>query len=143
MNVLSMLQPKCSITYLHDHDTLRDGLNIMRQSGYTAVPVIKDNGSYAGTVNEGDFLRAILDHEMGILDVYTIRDIMKPGRNPAVKDAVSEEVLVKRSMEQNFVPMTDDRGCFIGIVTRRDIIKNIIQDKKQTCFVLPSYKNYS
>ena len=26
-------------------------------------------------------------------------------------------------MEQNFVPVTDDRGKFIGIVTRHDIIK--------------------
>jgi CBS domain-containing protein len=27
-------------------------------------------------------------------------------------------------METNFVPITDDRGIFIGIVTRRSIIKH-------------------
>lgn len=32
------------------------------------------------------------------------------------------EDLVKRAMEQNFVPVEDDQHFFIGIVTRRDII---------------------
>ena len=27
------------------------------------------------------------------------------------------------AMNQNFVPVTDDRGLFIGIVTRRDILQ--------------------
>ena len=32
------------------------------------------------------------------------------------------EDLIERAMEQNFVPVVDDRGQFIGIITRRDII---------------------
>ena len=32
------------------------------------------------------------------------------------------EDLIDRAMEQNFVPVVDDRGQFIGIITRRDII---------------------
>ncbi len=32
------------------------------------------------------------------------------------------EDLIGRAMEQNFVPVVDDQKCFIGIVTRRDII---------------------
>ena len=46
MNVMAMLKPKCSTTYLHDTDSLRDGLHIMRESGYTAVPVISEDGKY-------------------------------------------------------------------------------------------------
>ena len=30
--------------------------------------------------------------------------------------------LIGRAMEQNFVPVIDDQGHFIGIITRRDII---------------------
>ena len=55
MNVIGMLKPKCSTTYLHDTDSLRDGLHIMRESGYTAVPVIGEDGKYVGTVREGDW----------------------------------------------------------------------------------------
>lgn len=33
------------------------------------------------------------------------------------------EDLIGRAMEQNFVPVIDDEGHFIGIITRRDIIE--------------------
>ena len=36
-------------------DTLRQGLERMRIYGYTALPVIDEDGCYAGSVNEGDF----------------------------------------------------------------------------------------
>ena len=42
------------------------------------------------------------------------------------------EDLVKRAMEQNFVPVEDDQHFFIGIVTRRDII-GYLSDKIKGC----------
>ena len=33
------------------------------------------------------------------------------------------EDLIDRALNQNFVPVVDDRGFFIGMVTRKDIIK--------------------
>ena len=33
------------------------------------------------------------------------------------------EDLVSKAMNQNFVPVIDDKGIFIGIVTRKDIIE--------------------
>lgn len=40
MNAIGMMRPKYSTTYLGAEDTLRDGLDIMKKSGYMAVPVI-------------------------------------------------------------------------------------------------------
>ena len=36
------------------------------------------------------------------------------------------EELLNRALVQNFVPVTDDLGTFIGIVTRQDIIRYFI-----------------
>ena len=35
------------------------------------------------------------------------------------------EELLKRSMSQSFVPVVDDRGAFVGIVTRQNIIRRL------------------
>ena len=56
MNLMTLLKPKGEIEYLHKEDTLRQGLERMRIYGYTALPVIDEDGCYAGSVNEGDFL---------------------------------------------------------------------------------------
>ena len=62
MNVLMLLKTKDSLSYLYDTDTLQQGLEEMHKQGYTAIPVITMEGTYAGCVNEGDFLRYILKH---------------------------------------------------------------------------------
>ena len=41
------------------------------------------------------------------------------------------ESLLERALQQNFVPVTDDRDVFIGIVTRRDIIKYFADRKNE------------
>ena len=43
--------------------------------------------------------------------------------NVPVKVTTSMQELVERASYQNFVPVVDDKNAFIGIVTRRAIIK--------------------
>ena len=98
----------------------------MRAHGYTAIPVIDENGEYIGTVSEGDFLWHILrfnDRDMRSQERYHILDIVNDERNLPVKTDVSMDELLLRVMDQNFVPVIDDRNVFIGIITRKDIIR--------------------
>lgn len=127
MNVLMLLKPKSEVAYLKDTYTMRQGLEKMRIHGYTAIPVLSGDGQYVGTVSEGDFLRHILTVSGGERDIrecerYYVRELLRKDWNPAVTVDVTMDELLERSMNQNFIPVTDDRGYFIGIVTRRDIL---------------------
>ena len=61
VNIAYFLLPKSRIAYLYDDFTFRQGLEKMRNRGYTAIPVITRDGRYVGTVSEGDFLWRLLD----------------------------------------------------------------------------------
>ena len=125
-SVVFLLTVKAFVAYLDDNSTLRQGLEKMRYHGYTAMPVIAQDGTYAGTVSEGDFLWHMLDSGMYAMksqEEYSIKDILRKGWNPAVKIDTTMDELLLRVMEQNFVPVIDDRGKFMGIITRKDIIK--------------------
>lgn len=133
MNFLMLLKPKDTVQYLRESNTLRQGIEKMRAHGYTAIPVISDDGQYVGTVSEGDFLYFILDQRDNSIktkEQHQIRDILRPNFNPAVRINVSMDVLLERALNQNFVPVTDDYGVFIGIVTRQDIIRHFIRTSK-------------
>ena len=52
-----------------------------------------------------------------------MRDIIQRSHNPPVNVNASLEDLLLQAMKQNFVPVVDDLGSFIGIVTRRDIMQ--------------------
>lgn len=138
MNIAFFLKPKVSVAFLYSDYTLRQALEKMRHYGYTAIPVISRDGRYAGTVSEGDFLwyftaRIKADEEINkklIEDVPLVK-ILKLEAYKPVKVTADIDELLTVAMNQNFVPVTDDLGSFIGIVTRRDIIKHLTDKENQ------------
>ena len=131
MNVFMLLIPKVECCVLHDTDTLRQGLEKMRHHGFTALPVITRDGKFAGCVNEGDFLWHLLRHggDIRAQEQYRVRDILRPGLNPAVRSTVTMDELLARAESQNFIPVLDDRDCFCGIVTRRRIMRAMLVER--------------
>lgn len=125
MNILKFLTPKSKTAYLESDDSIRQGLEKMRHHGYSALTVINpQDGTYIGTVREGDFLRLLLDMgmpELSALEGVPLLQIVRSD-NPAVNVTAPLETLLERIQDNNFVPVVDDRGCFIGIVTRKAII---------------------
>lgn len=131
MNLLYLLRPKDETKYIETTETVRQGLEKMKAHGFTAVPAVTPDGEYAGTLSEGDFLWALCESgSVRSLEKRRISDILREKRDKSVPVSAGMDELLRLSMEQNFVPVTDDRGKFIGIVTRRDIIKYFC-DKEQ------------
>jgi predicted transcriptional regulator len=79
-----------------------------------------------GTLSEGDFLWHIIDiggASMEECEDLHIADILRSDRNPPVRITARVEELMERLLTQNFLPVTDDNGAFIGIVTRQKVIE--------------------
>ncbi|MBP5349686.1 MAG: CBS domain-containing protein [Clostridia bacterium] len=131
MNILRFLTPKSAVCYLYHDFTLRQALEKMFFHRHHAVPVIDRKGRYVGSVSDGDFLRVLYEAESG--DLHTLehrrlKEIVRRDVNPAVKQDASVSDLLGRVKQNAFVPVEDDRGSFIGIVTRRDIINYFIDE---------------
>ncbi|MBE6579633.1 MAG: CBS domain-containing protein [Ruminococcaceae bacterium] len=127
MNILRFLIPKSHVACLEDTNSLRNGLEKMHNRGYTAIPVIDKNGVYMGTVTEGDFLWYIMDAEEcshKSLEKNQVSRLIRPGFNPPVKASETVMEVFSKLKDQNFVPVVDDRGVFVGIVTRRAILEH-------------------
>ena len=133
MNIAFLLTPKSKVAYIYEDNTLRQALEKLRHHGYSAIPVLTREGGYAGTLSEGDFLWTMLQvGGASLADCEDIRvcDIKKSDRNPAVHITADTGELINRALEQNFIPVVDDRGAFMGIVTRRAIIEDFIRESK-------------
>lgn len=129
MNILHLLRIKSDVKYIFESNTLRQGLEKMRRYGYTAIPVISDEGDYVGTVTEGDFLWHILRNSQGSIkdqEHYFINDIIRDDFMTPVSVTATADELIEKATNQNFVPVVDDRNKFIGIITRRDIIRYFV-----------------
>ena len=125
-NILFFLTPKAMCTYLYDDYTLRQALEKMEASDYSALPILNRRGEYRGTLTEGDLLWSIKN--MCYMDIrqaeaHRIMEVSRRKDHIPVRITTSMPDLVERAMSQNFVPVVDDKGAFIGIITRRAIIQ--------------------
>ena len=138
-NILFFLTPKAMCSFVYDDYTIRQALEKIEGTGYNTVPILSRRGEYRGTLTEGDLLWALKN--LCYLDMRQA-EARRIGQMERRKDYIPVRVttdmreLVRRSINQNFVPVVDDKEAFIGIVTRGDIIKycarELFEDRKST-----------
>lgn len=126
MNILLFLKPKDDITYVYDNFTIRQVLEKMEANRFTSIPVLNKNGEYVGSLTEGDILWAIKN--MSNFDIHEaekkkISELNRIRDNTPINVNEDMDNLIKIAVDQNFVPVVDDRNKFIGMVTRKDIIQ--------------------
>ena len=60
------------------------------------------------------------------LDEINIKEIIRKDYTNAVKVDANIEELSTMIIEQNFVPVIDDRNILMGIVTRKSVLKALL-----------------
>ncbi|MFH0766461.1 MAG: CBS domain-containing protein [Bacillota bacterium] len=129
MNVLFCLTPKEKVAYIYDDFTIRQALEKMQIYRYNSIPILNRKGAYVGTLSEGDLLWFIKDRQFSFSKTETV-SVSKVPRN---KDNVSVPIytnmedIIDVATRQNFVPVLDDFGTFIGLITRKDIFNYMVQ----------------
>ena len=126
MNILYFLTPKNQVANVYDDSNLRQLMEKLEYHKYTAIPVINHDGQYIGTVAEGDVLRVVKDNfnmNLQAAQNILVKDIPIRTAVMSVNANASMDDVIDMAISQNFVPVTDDNGVFIGIVTRKEILK--------------------
>ena len=129
-NVLFFLTPKAMCQFVYDDFTVRQALEKMESSGYTALPILNKRGEYRGTLSEGDVLWAMKNlcgMDLRVAESRRIMEISRRKDNVPIRVTTSMRDLVERAVAQNFVPVVDDKDAFIGLVTRKAIISYCVE----------------
>ncbi len=139
MNIAFFLTPKEEVIWIPTDSTMRQAIEKMEYHRYTAIPLIDNEGKYAGTITEGDILWCLKhapDLNFKNTNKILVKDIPKHQINKTVSINSQIEDLILLSINQNFIPVADDHDIFIGIIRRSDIInyfyKLVFKESKQT-----------
>lgn len=125
MNIAFFLVPKEDVIYLSSSSTMRQALERMEYHRYSAVPLIDEAGQYAGTITEGDLLWKLKHSpEIGFENAHKVhlKDVPQHMNIKPVRIDQQMQDLITLATNQNYVPVVDDNGIFIGIIRRREII---------------------
>ena len=125
MNIAFLLTPKSELIYEYTDATMRQVIEKMEHHGYTAIPIIDRNGKYVGTLTEGDLLwklKQTPNLDFKNTENVKVNEITKKTKHKSVSINANVEDIINLATAQNFVPVVDDEGIFIGIIKRGDII---------------------
>lgn len=124
MDILFFTIQKHKVIYAYDDLNVKEVYDLMEENHFTAIPIITREGYYVGTITEGDILRFIMNKDIckseaegvKITNLERLRDLEPISKESKIQD------LILKATNQNFVPIVEDDGMFVGIVTRKEII---------------------
>ncbi|MGN0378132.1 MAG: CBS domain-containing protein [Butyrivibrio sp.] len=131
MNVMFFIIPKCDVAYVYDDFNVRQVLEKIEYYKFSAMPIIDHDGHYVGTITEGDLLSKIKEeYTLNIRDAENIpiSTIRRRRDNKAINAQSEMEDLIDTVIDQNFVPVVDDKNIFVGIITRKAIITHLFKE---------------
>ena len=139
MIVPFFITPKSEVVTLKENQTLRQAMERMEVHRYSSVPVIDDAGKYVGTLTEGDLLWK-MKNTVGLnfesCSKVPLSEVPRHIKYSTVNIDADLYALLDSAAVQNFVPVIDDGGIFIGIVRRRDVIgycRKMLEQCKGIC----------
>ena len=130
VNILRFVIPKSLVEYVTDDSSVRQALEKMLFHRYSAMPVIDSEGKFIGTLRSDDIFKHFM--KSGRFDKLAAEDIPvteimdKRSSKPLYHNATITD-LIEEVKEHNFVPIVDDRGCFIGLILRRDVMNFLLK----------------
>lgn len=122
--------PKSRVEYITTQSTVRQALEKMRYHHYVAIPVIDEEGMYVGTLRNDDIFKYILENgyfDYRAAEQDSVMSILDKEYSKPLYHSASVNELINNVMEHNFVPVVDDRGCFIGMILRRDVLNFLLE----------------
>ena len=133
IDIFKFLTPKSVTHYIDADSTIRQAIEKFDFHKFSVVPMIDKRGLYVSTVSEGDILRYIKNNarfDISFAENVSIREIEKYRPYSAVSFRAGIDEILTAVLDQNFVPVVDDRGVFSGIIKRRTILEYLIGNVK-------------
>lgn len=125
ISLLSFLTPKFNTFYVDYDATIRQILEKFDVHKFSIVPLINEKGEFVSTISEGDILRFIkntCNFDINTAQSVRISSVERYRPYKALSINTPMEEVIRLSLEQNFIPIIDDRGIYIGIIKRKTII---------------------
>lgn len=113
-------------TVLYTHP-LEHALLVLTNVGYSKIPVLDSEDHLVGLLSLADIMRAIsglTGFDMNLLETLTVADVMEVNVT-TIQQNEGLEVLLRRLVNEPFLPYVTTENIFLGIYTRKTILKSV------------------
>lgn len=120
------LTPASEVAIFIDSHNTDHVMLLLASNGFSRVPVITKDKKYVGTISVSDIVNYQSEHEMSLEELadlnigHVVNKQLK-----TVKPETSLKEIMHKLVDASFLPVVGDEGEFIGIITRKSILKAV------------------
>lgn len=126
MNAFMYMIPKTQLVTVQPSDSIKTVLEKMKKGSYKTLPVVDQAGLFIGVIHESEIYKSYF-YEQGEQEGFLnaeIRPLIVLDVEQVEKNTDFYEVILKmEKLNIHFLPVMDQTGLFIGIVTRNKIFE--------------------
>ncbi|WP_066196424.1 MULTISPECIES: cyclic-di-AMP-binding protein CbpB [Gracilibacillus] len=127
LTVGELMIPAEQVAHVQQGNPIEHALLLLVQSGYSSVPVLDADYRLKGIIGKTPILKSVTGlerFEMEKMADIKVEDVMKSGQ-PALQMDSSFLTGLKVVIDHAFACVVDENNYFLGILTRRAILKEV------------------
>lgn len=116
-----------NVATLSEDNTLEHALLVLTNIGYSRIPVLNKQGQLMGQISLDQVVSQMFDIESlnpEKLDSMTVGEVMDR-QACSIQMPFNIEKILNQLVDFNFIPVVDKQDVFLGIVTRKEILKSV------------------
>ena len=123
---------KTQVTTVTRTMDIYEAIRIMVDGHVTGLPVVGDDGTLVGVITEKDVLELLINSkdQPGAVEDYMTHDVLAFEETDSLVDIA--ECFLEKNIRR--VPIVRD-GKVVGIISRRDIVRFILQSRRKAVSV--------
>lgn len=128
-NEETFLIPGEKVAHVMDTHPLNHALLVLTKVNYTKIPVLNRQDEIVGLIGLSEIVNAMFDVteiDPDNLDDLFVKDVMDQ-RFKTIKQPYDIEYILHLLVDHPFIPVVDDAEKFMGILTRKEILKAVNQ----------------
>jgi predicted transcriptional regulator len=120
---------KSPVVHVTPRETIAHATRLMKENGISQLPVL-ENGVQIGSISEAGLVSEVTsEKDLAKISMKPVMEIMNDGF-PTVSKSLGVTT-VSRFVEANPAVLVVDMGKVVGIITKADIIKLMLKNKKK------------
>lgn len=118
------LTPASDVAIFVDSHNTDHVMLLLASNGFSRVPVITKDKKYVGTISVADIVNYQTEHELDLEELadLDIGHVVNKGLKTVSPEADLTEIMHKL-VDASFLPVVAVDGEFVGIITRKSILK--------------------
>ncbi|SER97964.1 CBS domain-containing protein [Gracilibacillus ureilyticus] len=127
LKVSDIMIPAEKVAHVQIGNPVEHALLVLVESGYSSVPVLDLDYKYKGTIAKTPILKSVIGmerFEMERLSDIKVEGVMHKDQ-PTIKQDTDFLTALKVVIDHAFACVVDNENFFVGILTRRAILKEV------------------